>query len=130
MPTTDLRLGPLGQVSMHIRDVARAEQFYGDTLGLPHVFTFGDLAFFDLGGVRLYLQRSDDEKWRSSSCLYFLVDDIHAAWDALKAKGVHTTGAPHNIYTDDQTGVEEWMAFFEDTEGNMLAIMSRVQPPA
>src|SRR5688572_26376525 len=45
MPATDLRLGPIGQVSMQIRDVARAERFYGETLGLPHVFTFGDLAF-------------------------------------------------------------------------------------
>ncbi len=127
MPT-DLRLGPLGQVSLHIRDVDRAKRFYGETLGLPHVFTFGDLAFFDLGGVRLYLQRTDEEKWRPSSVLYFLVEDIGEAWETLKAKGVHTTGAPHNIYTDEATGVEEWMAFFEDDEGNMLAIMSRVAP--
>jgi hypothetical protein len=40
------------------------------------------------------------------------------------------TGAPHLIYTDDATGVEEWMAFFEDGEGNTLALMSRVQPPS
>lgn len=30
---------------------------------------------------------------------------------------------------DEQTGTEEWMAFFEDPEGNMLALMSRVAPP-
>ncbi|HET7645360.1 MAG TPA: LuxR C-terminal-related transcriptional regulator [Candidatus Limnocylindria bacterium] len=119
-------LGPIGQVSLSIRDVGRAERFYGETLGLPHVFTFGDLAFFDAGGVRLYLHRKDDADWRPSSVLYFLVDDIHAAQEALTGTGVHFTGAPHVIYADEATGTEEWMTFFEDGEGNTLALMSRV----
>jgi len=45
--STSIQLGTIGQVSLSIRDVASAERFYGETLGLPHVFTFGDLAFFD-----------------------------------------------------------------------------------
>ena len=128
MSSTSTRLGAIGQVSLSIRDVARAEHFYGDTLGLPHVFTFGDLAFFDAGGVRLYLHRKDEPDWKPSSVLYFLVPDIHAAQEALAGNGVHFTGAPHVIYTDDDTGVEEWMTFFEDGEGNTLALMSRVPP--
>ena len=123
---TDLRLGTIGQVSLSIRDVARAERFYGETLGLPHVFTFGDLAFFDADGIRLYLHRKDESDWRPSSILYFLVGDIHAAQEGLTSRGVHFTGAPHVIYTDDATGAEEWMTFFEDGEGNTLALMSRV----
>jgi catechol 2,3-dioxygenase-like lactoylglutathione lyase family enzyme len=123
---TDLRLGAIGQVSLSIRDVARAEHFYGETLGLSHVFTFGDLAFFDADGIRLYLHRKDEADWRPSSILYFLVDEIHAAQDALSSRGVHFTGAPHVIYTDEATGIEEWMTFFEDGEGNTLALMSRV----
>jgi predicted enzyme related to lactoylglutathione lyase len=126
--STSTRLGAIGQVSLSIRDVARAERFYGEILGLPHVFTFGDLAFFDADGTRLYLHRKDEADWRGSSVLYFLVDDIHATQDRLAQAGVHFTGAPHVIYTDDATGVEEWMTFFEDGEGNTLALMSRVQP--
>lgn len=127
MPTSStITLGPIGQVSLSIRDVARAERFYGETLGLPHVFTFGDLAFFDAAGVRLYLHRKDEPDWRPGSILYFLVDDIHAAQERLAAAGVRFSGAPHVIYTDDATGVEEWMTFFEDGEGNTLALMSRV----
>ena len=61
------RLGQLGQVSLHVRDVARAEQFYGETLGLPHAFTFGDLAFFHLGPTRLYLHRKDEDEWQPGS---------------------------------------------------------------
>lgn len=126
--STDATLGAIGQVSLSIRDVARAERFYGQTLGLPHVFTFGDLAFFDAHGVRLYLHRKDEEDWRPGSVLYFTVDDIHGTQAALEGTGVKFSGAPHVIYTDDASGVEEWMTFFEDGEGNTLALMSRVGP--
>ena len=128
LDTTTPRLGPIGQVALSIRDVARAERFYGETLGLPHVFTFGDLAFFDAHGVRLYLHRRDNEEWRPSSILYFTVDDIHSTLTELTNRGVKFTGAPRVHYTDEATGVEEWMTFFEDGEGNTLALMSRVQP--
>jgi DNA-binding CsgD family transcriptional regulator/extradiol dioxygenase family protein len=123
---TGTRLGVIGQVSLSIRDVDRAHRFYADALGLPHIFTFGDLVFFDCGGTRLYLHRKDEPDWRPGSTLYFLVDDIHAAVADLTERGVRFTGAPHVIYTDEATGVEEWMTFFEDGEGNTLALMSRV----
>ena len=129
MPTTP-RLGPLGQVSLLARDVARAEAFYRDVLGLPHVFTFGDLTFFDAAGTRVFIRAVAEREWRPSSILYFLVDDIRTAYEGLLDLGVRFQGAPHLIYSDDATGVEEWMAFFEDSEGNTLAIMSRVQPSA
>jgi len=121
-------IGTIGQISLSIRDVARAELFYGETLGLPHVFTFGDLAFFDADRTRLYLHRKDEADWRPGSILYFLVDDIHATQERLAQAGVQFSGAPHVIYTDDDTGTEEWMTFFSDGEGNTLALMARVSP--
>jgi catechol 2,3-dioxygenase-like lactoylglutathione lyase family enzyme len=125
----DLQLGPLGQVSMYATDAARTEQWYRDVLGLPHVFTFGDLVFFDCGGVRLYIHAVKPDEWRKTSILYFLVPEIAAAHRLLGERGVRFQGAPHKIYSDDETGVEEWMAFFDDPDGNTLAIMSRVHPP-
>jgi DNA-binding CsgD family transcriptional regulator/catechol 2,3-dioxygenase-like lactoylglutathione lyase family enzyme len=122
-----ITLGEIAQVSLCIRDVARAERFYGEVLGLPHVFTFGDLAFFDAGGVRIYLHRKDPADWRPGSILYFRVDDIHVAQEALAGRGARFSGAPHVIYTDDDTGADEWMTFFEDGEGNTLALMARVE---
>lgn len=128
MTTDELQLGPLGQVSMYAVDASRTEAWYRDTLGLRHVFTFGDLVFFDCGGVRLYIHAVGEEKWRKSSALYFLVPDIGAARRALTARGVKFHAPPHMIYRDDDTGVEEWMAFFDDPDGNTLAIMARVAP--
>jgi DNA-binding CsgD family transcriptional regulator/predicted enzyme related to lactoylglutathione lyase len=123
--TTSTRLGSIGQVSLFIRDVERATRFYGETLGLSHLFTFGDLCFFDADGVRLYLHRKDESEWKPTSVLYFRVPDIHASQESLAAAGVHFTGAPHRIHTHDD-GTEEWMTFFDDGEGNTLALMSSV----
>ena len=122
----DPRLGRLGQVALSVRDIARGEAFYAMTLGLPHLFTFGDLAFFDMAGTRLYLQRTDDADWRPGSLLYFAVDDVHATVAALEGRAVAFRGAPHRIHTHDD-GTEEWMAFFDDPDGNPLALMSRVR---
>lgn len=124
--STALGPGRIGQVSLSIRDVARAERFYGSILGLRHHFTFGDLAFFDADGVRLYLHRRDEADWRPSSIVSFLVPDIHATQGELADAGVEFTGPPHVIYTDDAAAIEEWMTFFADGEGNTLALMSRV----
>ncbi len=125
--STTAGLGRIGQVSLCIRDVERATHFYGGILGLPHLFTFGDLAFFDAGGTRLYLHRKDSGEWTPSSILYFAVDDIQARQDALAGQGVRFTGAPHLIHTHDD-GTEEWMTFFSDGAGTTLALMSRVSP--
>ena len=125
----EVRLAGLGQVSLLARDTARVEAFYRDTLGLPHVFTFGDLAFFDAGGVRIYIHTKAEKEWRPSSVLYFVVDDIQAACTDLQGRGVHFLGAPHLIHRHAATGIEEWMAFFEDSEGNTLALMAKVPGP-
>jgi len=122
----DVRPNGLGQVSLLARDTARVEAFYRDVLGLPHLFTFGDLSFFDAGGVRIYIHTKPEKEWRSSSVLYFVVGDIQGAFADLQAGGVHFVGAPHLIHRHATTGIEEWMAFFEDSEGNTLALMSTV----
>ena len=49
-------LGRLGQVALPTRDVDRSEAFYGTALGLRKLFRYGDLTFFDCGGVRLLLE--------------------------------------------------------------------------
>src|SRR5262249_52474993 len=47
----NLRLGPIGQISRHVGDLDRAITFYRDVLGLPHLYAFGNLAFFDCAGL-------------------------------------------------------------------------------
>jgi DNA-binding CsgD family transcriptional regulator/catechol 2,3-dioxygenase-like lactoylglutathione lyase family enzyme len=118
-----LTLGPIGQVGRSVKDIAAAEHWYGEVLGLTHLYTFGNLAFFDCGGVRLFL--SEGEGGPAESVLYFLVPDIRAAHAALSGKGVEFTHAPHMIHRHAD-GTEEWMAFFKDNEDRTLAIMAQV----
>ena len=51
-------LNQLGQFALPVSDADRSESFYGETLGLTELFRFGDLVFFDCGGVRLMLEQS------------------------------------------------------------------------
>ena len=121
-----LQLGRLGQISLHVHDVAEAERFYGDVLGLPHLYTFGNLAFFDCDGTRLFLSADEADTHQAGSILYFQVPEIEAAYDALRDRGIEFQGSPHMIHRFDN-GTEEWMAFFPDPSGNLLAIMAQVK---
>ncbi len=125
---SELKLGALAQVSMVCRSVDQTEAWYRDILRLPEIFRFGDLVFFDCGGTRLYFNQVPDDQWRRGSILYFLVDEMTGAVAALTSRGVHFKGAPHMIYKDADTGVEEWFAFFDDPDGNTLALLARVSP--
>ena len=119
-------LGRLHQVSMLVQDVGRAVRFYRDVLGLPFLFEAPPrLAFFDCAGVRLMLSTPEPGFDHPGSVLYFGVDDIQAAWRLLAARGVVFGTEPHKIAT--LADREVWLADFQDTEGNTLALMS--EPP-
>jgi len=120
-----IELGRIGQISRTVSDIAQAEIWYRDVLGLKHLYTFGKLAFFDCGGTRLFLSQTEPTEPKES-LLYFQVDDIEAARDRLIERGVEFTHAPHRIHTHAD-GTEEWMGFFKDPEGRPLAIMSQVK---
>ena len=120
-----LTMGPIGQVSRTVKDIAAARDWYAGVVGLTHLYSFGDLAFFDCGGVRLFLSEGEGET--ADSILYFRVPDIHAAHRRLAKRGAEFINAPHLIHRHDD-GAEEWMAFFKDPEGRPLAIMSQARP--
>jgi catechol 2,3-dioxygenase-like lactoylglutathione lyase family enzyme len=117
-------LGRLGQVSMRARDLDRAVAFYRDALGLPFLFRAPpQLAFFDCAGVRLLVEVPEDKAFdRPGSVLYFLVDDIGETHRLLLSRGVRFVQDPHLLAR--LADREVWMAFFEDTEGNTLALMA------
>jgi catechol 2,3-dioxygenase-like lactoylglutathione lyase family enzyme len=119
-----LELGPIGQISRSVSNIAEAERWYRDVLGLKHLYTFGNLAFFDCGGVRLFLEEGPDAA-RPQSVIYFRVPDIRTAHTQLREKGVDFESPPHLIHRHAD-GMEEWMAFLRDNEGRTLAIMAQV----
>ncbi len=120
-----MQLGPIAQIARPVRDITQAVAWYGETLGLPHLFSFGKLAFFDCGGTRLFLEESEDTA--AASILYFRVPDIQAAHDELRSRDVEFVQEPRMIHRH-ANGVEEWMAFFQDPEGRPLALLAQVTP--
>jgi methylmalonyl-CoA/ethylmalonyl-CoA epimerase len=117
----------LRQVAQRVEDIDRAVHFYEEVLGVRLLGRFDPpgFAFFDLGGVRLLL-----EGGAPPALLYLQVPDVEAAATALQARGVVFEGEPHVIFTDDgglfgPSGGEEWMAFFRDSEGNLVGLSSR-----
>lgn len=123
---SDFTIEGIGQIARSVKDIEQSEAWYRDVLGLPHLYTFDKLAFFDCGGSRLML--SQGEKLEpNESLLYLRVPNIDAGHQQLLDRGVEFTNAPHMIHRHED-GVEEWMAFFKDPEGRPLAIMSAVGP--
>ncbi len=120
-------LSQLGQIAMPVADVEQSVVYYRDTLGVPFLFQFPGLAFFDCGGVRLMLSKvENDAKPGVGSVLYFQVSDINAECEALRARGVVFEQDPHVVAR--MPDHELWMAFFRDPDHNLLALMSEVRP--
>jgi catechol 2,3-dioxygenase-like lactoylglutathione lyase family enzyme/DNA-binding CsgD family transcriptional regulator len=127
MSESTLSLGPIGQISRHVSDIKKAEEWYRDVLGLPHLFTFGNLAFFDCGGTRLFLSTPEEgQSLHEESVIYFRVPDINQAYTGLQSRGAVFEGAPHMIHRHAD-GTEEWMAFFRDPDNGLLGIMAQVK---
>jgi len=118
-------LSEIGQIAVNAHDLDRAIAFYRDALGMAHLFTVPKMAFFDCGGIRLMLGVAENAEFdHPSSILYFRVDDIQAAHQALAARGVAFRNEPHLVAKLPDH--ELWMAFFGDSEGNTHALMSEI----
>ena len=120
----------LHQVAQRVEDLDRAVEFYTKTLGgeLMARFEPPGLAFVRMGDVRLLL-----EKAAPAALIYLRVADVRDTTEELRRAGITTDTEPHRIHVDDDglfgaPGEEEWMAFFKDSEGNLVGLASRHAP--
>ena len=111
---------------MYISDLDRATAFYSKLLESEVIARFEGpgFAFFDLEGVRLFLDVNAPK-----SAIYLEVPDVRKKIEELKNVGIKVVGEPHVVFPDpegifDRPG-NEWLAFIEDSEGNMVGLMSR-----
>ena len=122
-------LGDIGQIAIVIQDLPRATAFYRDALGLPFLFEAPGLAFFQAGSVRLMLSGAEQPEFdHPSSILYFNVEDILEAHRTLAARGVGFRDPPHAVHQAGDRAL--WMAFFNDSEENIFALMAWRPNPA
>jgi catechol 2,3-dioxygenase-like lactoylglutathione lyase family enzyme len=122
----DVRLDRIGQIRINVRDLAGAVRFYRDVLGMRFLFDVPEqgLAFFDCGGIRLYLGATASSETTATATVYYRVDSVERAYDVLRSRGVAFEDEPHTVYRLEE--VEGRMAFFRDPDGNSLALMAEV----
>ncbi|MSQ24106.1 MAG: VOC family protein [Chloroflexi bacterium] len=122
MESPELHLTDIGQIAITARNIERAVAFYRDALGMEFLFQAPpSLAFFNCSGLRLMLAVPDAPTKETTATIYFRVPDIESAHTTLLERGVHFLREPHLIAKMPDHDL--WMAFFEDSEGNMLALM-------
>lgn len=124
---SDFRIGPVKQIALTVKDLSRATAFYRDTMGLKLLFEVPGLAFFDLHGIRLMLSPGETPtKDPHGTVLYYQTADLPAAFAVLKERGVKIVREPHLVAK--MPDHELWMAFLEDSEANLIGVMSEVRP--
>lgn len=129
MPATSptLTLSRIGQVLVPVTHLARATAFYRDTLGMRFLFEVPErMAFFDCGGVRLMLGMPEpNAEPVGAGMLYYKVDDIQSASQALVDRGVTVINGPQLIAR--MSDHDLWLGEYRDSEGNPFALMSEVR---
>src|SRR4051812_40397636 len=113
-------------VALQVTDHARAARFYGETLGLPFVKTWGKMpaSEYQAGNLTLAVMQSDafGMEFRPSATVIALqVDDVEATRKRLEAKGVEFRGDILDSGVCHQ-------AFFADPDGNPLNLHHRYAP--
>jgi methylmalonyl-CoA/ethylmalonyl-CoA epimerase len=127
MSTSEIsvQLNDIGQIALTVRDLARAKDFYQNTLGMRFLFDAGTMAFFQCGSIRLMIGSSEEAVPVGGTILYFKVSDIQNVHGVLAGNGVDFIQPPHLVAR--MPDHELWMAFLKDSEGNTLGLMSEVR---
>lgn len=113
-----------------VDDIDAARSFYADTLGLDvetNAMGFLQVRLASGGGILIYAK--PDHAPASFTILNFPVDDIDAAVDELRERGVDTKIYPDDVFPSDERGIVRGegrgpdIAWFRDPAGNVIAVL-------
>ncbi|WP_412543540.1 VOC family protein [Longispora sp. K20-0274] len=108
-----------------VGDVARAKEFYGDTLGLKVTEANGMLTLHLATGADVMVYPKPGHVPATYTILNFPVDSVDDAVDELAARGV--TMARYEGFGQDDRGVMRGhgpdIAWFTDPDGNVLSVV-------
>ncbi len=113
-----------------VKDVPKAKQFYGETLGLEVTDEEDGFGINFSGGGSLFLYPKEDHTAASFTVLNFPVDDIDEAVDELKNRGITFESYEGEMKTDEKgifRGADKNsgpnIAWFKDPSGNILSVI-------
>ncbi len=114
-------------IVIYVSDMQRSVSFYRDILGLPMKFTSPGWTEFDTGTTTFALHRAmnqgQQEQGQRSSAGHaspgFIVDDLQAAYETLKAQDVHFSLPPQK----QPSGIS--LAVLHDPDGLGITLQQR-----
>ena len=117
--------------SFSVSDLAVAKHFYGDVLGLKVSEDRGMGLDIELpNGAQAFAYPKADHQPATFTVLNFVVSDIDAAVDALRAKGVAFEKYEEDMHQDEKgiarglaAGMGPDIAWFKDPAGNILSVI-------
>lgn len=115
--------------SFSVDDLARAKEFYGETLGLDVVETPEGLELHIAGSAPVFVYPSSTYTAPKHTVLNFPVDDIDAAVDELTARGVRMEQYDLPELKTDERGIfrgdsgPKAIAWFKDPAGHVLSVL-------
>jgi len=111
-----------------VDDLAKAREFYGETLGLRTsvISEEGGVMSLDLAGDRgTLVYQKPDYTPATYTILNFPVDDIDKAVDELAARAVRFER--YDGFEQDEKGISRgegpYIAWFKDPAGNVLSVL-------
>jgi predicted enzyme related to lactoylglutathione lyase len=115
-------------ITVPTQDFEKAEQFYGEVLGLERSKQWGNMPAreFETGSLTIALMQSDAfgvEFERHTHPIALHVDDVAAARGELESKGIE-------FVADTMDSGVCHMAHFRDPDGNALMLHHRYAPKA
>jgi catechol 2,3-dioxygenase-like lactoylglutathione lyase family enzyme len=113
--------------SFAVDDLAAAQRFYGESLGLQVSDEGGAIMLQLAGDQRILAYPKPDHTPASFTILNFPVDDIDEAVDELAARGVPIQGY-EGFHTDARgiyRGQGRSIAWFTDPAGNVLSVFQQ-----
>jgi catechol 2,3-dioxygenase-like lactoylglutathione lyase family enzyme len=119
MEQTGYKLTRVSVVMLGVHDVTRSLAFYRDKLGLEVQREIPGFAFLNAGAVTLCLSEPAVKvrgQVAGAGEIGFSVEDVTAAYQALRGKGVQFTHEPRNVTPSTR------VANFDDPDGNQLSI--------
>lgn len=108
----------ISNVTFRVSDLKESAAFYENVLGLKKSAQWSNYVVFDVGGVDLGLSPGG-KKGRKEGApdIYLLVDDVDAAYQELKSKGVKFVEEPKDQYWGART------ATFLDSDENAFIMV-------
>jgi extradiol dioxygenase family protein len=108
-----------------VDDIAKARQFYGETLGIQVSEQHGMLHLHIAGDRDTLVYPKHDHVPATYTILNFPVDDVDAAVDQLSARGIHFERYDGVDEKGIFRGRGPTIAWFKDPAGNILSVLQQ-----